>query len=74
MITEAELVDVSILPVGAYAGATVTEVRAAVVTGDRPALRELGAWLADHPQPDAIRAPWPDLHALAAVVASAIRR
>jgi HK97 family phage prohead protease len=56
-IQEAEIHEVSILPLGAYDSARVLEVRA-------PSLRaaDLTAWLAAHPVPDVNRTPLPDLY------------
>lgn len=55
-IVEAEVHEVSILPLGAYQGARVLEVRAPTFG---PA--DLAAWLAAHPVPQVNRAPLPDL-------------
>ena len=56
-IVEAEVHEVSILPLAAYQGARVLEVRA-------PALgpADILAWLEAHPVPDVNRSPIPDLY------------
>ena len=60
-ILEAELVEVQLLPLGAYDGARVLEVRSPAAVGPRPGLAELDAWLEAHPIPDVDRSPLPDL-------------
>jgi HK97 family phage prohead protease len=58
-VLEAELAEVQLLPLGAYDGARLLEVRA---PSSAPAsIAELDAWLAEHPVPQVDRAPLPDL-------------
>jgi len=58
-VQEAEIHEVSILPLGAYEGAKVLSVRSPA-----PVLRaaDLTAWLAAHPVPEVDRTPLPDLY------------
>lgn len=58
-IGEAELLEVTLLPIGAYDGARVLEVRSPAP--GRSALDDLDAWLAEHPVPAVDRAPLPEL-------------
>lgn len=58
-VAEAELFEVNLLPLGAYDGARVLEVRSPVVAG--PSLDDLDRWLAEHPAPTVDRTPLPDL-------------
>lgn len=57
-VAEAELLEVNLLPLGAYDGARVLETRAPVV---RMTPDELDRWLDEHPTPDVDRTPLPDL-------------
>jgi HK97 family phage prohead protease len=59
-IAEAELLEVTLLPIGAYDGARVLEVRAPAP--GRSAADELDEWLAAHPVPEVDRTPLPELH------------
>ena len=58
-VMEAELLEVQILPLGAYDGARVMEVRSPGQPA--PALAELRAWLESHPVPDVDRSPLPSI-------------
>jgi HK97 family phage prohead protease len=57
-VAEAELLEVNILPLGAYDGARVLETRAPAPGLTRD---ELEQWLAEHPAPAIDRRPLPDL-------------
>jgi HK97 family phage prohead protease len=59
-VAEAELLEVQLLPLGAYDGARVLEVRSP--TSSRTGLEDLDAWLAEHPSPEVDRTPLPELH------------
>jgi Escherichia/Staphylococcus phage prohead protease len=59
-VAEAELLEVQLLPLGAYDGARVLEVRS---PSARPVgLEDLDAWLREHPEPEVDRTPLPELH------------
>lgn len=58
-IAEAELIEVQLLPLGAYDGARVLEVRAPAA--GRTARDELEEWLSAHPVPEVDRTPLPDV-------------
>ena len=58
-LAEAELLEVNLLPIGAYDGARVLEVRAP--QPGRSAVDELDEWLAAHPVPEVDRSPLPDM-------------
>lgn len=58
-VSEAELLEVQLLPLGAYDGARVLEVRAPA--NARTGLEDLDEWLREHPQPDVDRTPLPEL-------------
>lgn len=59
-VAEAELLEVQLLPLGAYDGARVIEVRAPAP--GRSVVDDLDAWLAAHPIPEVDKTPLPELH------------
>jgi len=58
-IAEAELIEVQLLPLGAYDGARVLEVRS---PSGPSALADLDRWLEEHPIPAVDKTPLPELH------------
>jgi uncharacterized protein len=58
-VVEAELLEVQLLPLGAYDGARVLEVRSP--SPGRSAIDELEEWLAAHPAPEVDRRPLPEM-------------
>jgi len=58
-IAEAELLEVQLLPLGAYDGARVLEVRSP--SSSRSAVDELDEWLREHPAVEVDRTPLPEL-------------
>lgn len=59
-VLEAELAEVTLLPLGAYDGARVLEVRAP--SSAPSSLADIDAWLAEHPVPEIDRTPLPEVH------------
>jgi HK97 family phage prohead protease len=57
-VVEAELGEVTLAPLGAYAGAVVTETR---TPADVTTVDDIERWFAEHPLPAVNRAPLPDL-------------